>query len=165
MADGWISDFEGDKISARFGAGWMLSTDSIMGGKSKAELSLVDGGAEGSGRALLIKGEIVEAGSIRWAAAMFSPGKAPLTPANLSSKKALSFWARGEGKTFAVMVYAQSSGFIPKVAVFTVGPEWKEYVFPFEKFGLDGSDIMGLAVGASTTPGLFTLMIDNFRLK
>jgi len=165
FGDGLISDFEGEMISARFGAGWMVSTDSFMGGKSKAELSLVDGGAEGSGRALLIKGEIAEAGSIRWAAAMFSPGKAPMTPANLSSKKVLSFRAKGEGKTFAVMVYSQSAGFIPKVLAFQVGPEWKEYIFPFEKFGLEGTDIMGIAIGASTTPGAFTLTIDDVRLK
>jgi len=165
LGDGWVSDFEGEKVSARFGSGWMVSTDSFMGGKSKAELALVAGGAEGSKQALQIKGAIAEAGSIRWAAAMFSPGKAPMTPANLSSKKSLSFWAKGEGKTFAVMIYAQSLGFIPKVVAFTVGPEWKEYVFPFEKFGLAGHDIMGIAVGASTTPGDFTLYVDNVRLK
>ncbi|MHB8056186.1 MAG: CIA30 family protein [Candidatus Aminicenantales bacterium] len=165
LGDGWISDFEGDQISSRFGAGWMVSTDAFMGGKSTAEISLTDGGAEGSRKALLIKGAIAEAGSIRWAAAAFSPGKAPMTPANLSSKKALSFWAKGEGKMFAVTVYAQSLGFIPKVAVFEAGPEWKEYVFPFEKLGLEGYDIMAIALGATTTPGEFKLMIDNVRLK
>jgi imidazolonepropionase-like amidohydrolase len=165
LGDGLISDFEGDKISARFGAGWMPSTDSFMGGKSKAELLLTDGGAEGSRRALRIKGMIAEVGFIRWAAAMFSPGTAPMTPANLSSKKALSFWCKGEGKSFAVMVYAKRFGYIPKVMAFEVGPEWKEYVFPFEKFGLDGSDISGFAVGASMTPGPFDLTIDNVRLK
>ena len=80
LGDGLISDFEGEKITARFGAGWMLSTDSFMGGKSKAELLLTDGGAEGSRRALRIKGTIAEGGSIRWAAAMFSPGTTPMTP-------------------------------------------------------------------------------------
>lgn len=165
LGEGLISDFEGEKISARFGAGWMLSTDSFVGGKSKAELLLADGGAEGSRRALRIRGTIAEAGSIRWAAAMFSPGPAPMAPANLSSKKALSFWAKGEGKTFAVMVYAKRLGYVPKVMAFDAGPEWKEYVFPFEKFGLDGSDIFGFAVGASMTPGEFDLAIDNVRLK
>lgn len=165
LGDGLISDFEGEKISARFGAGWMLSTDSFMGGRSKAELLLADGGAEGSRRALRIKGTIAEAGSIRWAAAMFSPGTAPMAPANLSSKKALSFWAKGEGKAFAVMVYAKRLGYAPKVMAFEAGPEWKEYVFPFERFGLDGSDISGFAVGASMSPGEFDLTIDNVRLR
>ncbi|HQF99009.1 MAG TPA: hypothetical protein PLX98_11490, partial [Candidatus Aminicenantes bacterium] len=79
--------------------------------------------------------------------------------------KALSFRARGEGKTFAVMVYAQSFGFIPKVAIFPAGLEWKEIVLPFEKFGLEGFDIMGIAIGATATPGPFWLEIDDVRLK
>lgn len=165
LGDGLISDFEDGAVSARFGSGWTASTDSLMGGKSRAELSTVDGGAEGSARALKIEGEISETGSIRWASALFSPGRAPFTPANLSSKKALSFWARGEGKTFAVMIYAQSSGFIPKIAFFPAGPEWKEVVLPFEKIGLEGFDILGIAIGATTAPGPFWLEIDDVRLK
>ncbi len=165
LGDGLISDFEDGAVSARFGAGWTASTDSLMGGKSRVELSPVDGGAEGGSRALKIRGEISETGPIRWASALFSPGRAPFTPANLSSKKALSFRARGEGKTFAVMVYAQSFGFIPKVAIFPAGLEWKEIVLPFEKFGLEGFDIMGIAIGATATPGPFWLEIDDVRLK
>jgi len=165
LGDGWISDFEGDRISARFGAGWMVSTDSFMGGTSKAEILLTAGGAEGSRQAMMIKGTIAETGSIRWAAAMFSPGATPMAPANLSSKKALSFWAKGVGKSFAVMVYAKSFGFIPRVSVFEAGPEWKEYVFPFEQLGLAGFDIMAIAIGAATTPGDFSLEIDNVRLQ
>jgi imidazolonepropionase-like amidohydrolase len=165
LGEGLISDFEGDKISSRFGAGWMVSTDSFMGGTSKAELLPTSGGVGGGRQALMIKGTISEAGSIRWAAAMFSPGAAFMAPANLSSKKSLSFWGRGSGKTFAVMIYAKSLGFIPKVLVFEAGPEWKEFVFPFEEFGLDGSDITGIAVGAATTPGEFSLEIDDVRLK
>jgi hypothetical protein len=41
----------------------------------------------------------------------------------------------------------------------------KEYSFPFEKIGRDGSDISGLAVGASMTPGEFDLKADNVRLR
>jgi hypothetical protein len=41
----------------------------------------------------------------------------------------------------------------------------KEYSFPFDKIGRDGSDISGLAVGASMTPGEFDLKADNVRLR
>jgi hypothetical protein len=34
---GLISDFEGDEIKAESGAGWAVSTDTMMGGKSKAQ--------------------------------------------------------------------------------------------------------------------------------
>ena len=165
LGEGLISDFEGDTITANFGSGWMVSTDSFMGGKSKAEMSLADDGAEGSRRSLLIKGTIAEAGTIRWAGAMFSPGTSVMVPTNLSSKKGLSFWAKGQGQAFAVMLYSQSSGFIPRVQTFKAGPEWKAYEFPFERFGLEGYDIMAIFIGASNTPGDFSLYVDNVKLK
>lgn len=165
LGAGLISDFEGDKVSTNFGVGWMVSTDSYMGGKSKAEIALIYDGAEGSKKSLLVKGTIAEAGTIRWAGALFSPGAAVMQPANLSSKKSLSFWAKGNGKSFAVMIFAQSFGFIPRVQAFEAGPEWTEYDFPFEKFGSDGHDIMGIFIGASNNSGEFMLQIDNVRLK
>lgn len=115
LGEGLISDFEGDKIASNFGKGWMVSTDSFMGGKSKADMSLTGEGAEGSYGSLRIAGMVAEAGSIRWAGAMFSPGSAVMAPDNLASKKALGFWARGTGRFFAVMVYSQGLGYIPGV--------------------------------------------------
>jgi imidazolonepropionase-like amidohydrolase len=50
--NGLVSDFDGDKIQSAFGSGWMVSTDSLMGGKSKASLKLVPGGVEGTKGAL-----------------------------------------------------------------------------------------------------------------
>jgi hypothetical protein len=165
LGEGLISDFEGDKIASNFGQGWMVSTDSFMGGKSKAELTLADEGAEGSHGSLRIAGTVAQAGSIRWAGAMFSPGPAVMAPANLSTKKALGFWAKGSGRSFAVMVYSQSLGYIPRVQTFEVGPDWKEFVFPFDKLGLEGFDIMAIFIGASNVPGDFWLQVDNVRLR
>ena len=162
---GWVSDFEGDKIAANFGAGWMESTDAMMGGKSKAALKLAQGGAEGSRGALQITGEIIEGSQFRWAGAFFAPGKPPMTPVNLSSKKAIGFSAKGDARTYAVEVFAQSLGYIPAIRFLTVGPQWQEFEFPFADFKLDGSDITGIFIGASGDPGAFTLTIDNVRLK
>ncbi len=165
LGDGTISDFESGKIAANFGAGWVLSTDAIRGGKSKAELSVVDGGAEGSSKALLIKGVVADVGPAKWAGAMFLPGPTMMAPANLSSKKAVSFWAKGNGKSFSVMLFAQSSGFMPMTQRLTLGPEWKEYVFPFVDFGTDAHDLMGILICASDEPGEFAFQIDNVRLR
>jgi hypothetical protein len=162
---GWISDFEGEKIEARFGAGWMLSTDTMMGGKSTAEYKLTEGGAESSRKSLFISGKIEEGAAFRWAGAMFMPGKMPMTPANLSFKKGLSFQAKRQGKNFAVLVFTRSLGFIPAVQTFSVRPEWAEYVFPWEKFKLEGYDITGIFIGAYQEHGDFSLQIENVRLK
>jgi hypothetical protein len=162
---GWISDFEEEEITANFGAGWSVSTDEMMGGKSTSQYQLVKGGAQGSQGALLITGHLVKGSQYQWAGALFSPGEGMMIPSNLSFKKSISFWAKGDGKTYVVMVFAQSLGFTPAFETFVAGSDWKEYTFPFEKFGVDGSDIMGIFIGASTDLGEFSFFIDNVRLK
>ncbi len=162
---GWISDFEGDNIASNFGAGWSVSTDTMMGGKSTSQYQLVKEGAQGSQGALLITGNLVQGSQYQWAGALFSPGEGMMMPANLAFKKSISLWAKGDGKTYVVMVFAQSLGFTPVFETFVAGSDWKEYTFPFEKFGVDGSDIMGIFIGASTDLGGFSLFIDNVRLK
>jgi imidazolonepropionase-like amidohydrolase len=161
---GLISDFDSsDTPKAAFGAGWMVSTDSIRGGKSTAQMKVVPGGAESSKSALQIDGTIVE-NSVAWAGAMFFPGTAPMAPANLSSKKTITFWAKGDGKTYNLMVYLQSNGYIPKSQTFTAGPEWKKITIPFSSLETDGHDVMGIFFGAWVQPGAFSLVIDNVRL-
>jgi len=85
-----------------------------------------------------ITGNIVVASAVRWAGVMFSPGPKLMNPANLSSKRSISFWAKGEGKTYSIMIFAQILGFTPALQTFVAGPEWKEYEFTFEKFGHRG---------------------------
>ena len=162
---GWISDFEGKKISSNFGAGWSISTDSMMGGKSYAEYRWENEGSLGSRGSLLITGMVDKESSTPWAGAFFSPGPYMMSPANLSFKKSISFWAKGDEKTFSVMIFAQSLGFIPAMKTFTTGMKWKEYVFPFKDFNIEGHDIMGIFIGSSTEAGKFLLQIDNVRLK
>lgn len=162
---GLISDFEGDEIKAEFGAGWTVSTDTMMGGKSKAQYRLAQEGAQGSKGSLLISGDLVAGAQYQWAGAMFSPGAGMMSPANLSFKRSISFWAKGDGKTYSIMIFAQSLGYTPATLTFIAGPEWKEFVFPFDKFSIDGSDVMGIFIGASRGEGEFTLSIDSVRLK
>jgi imidazolonepropionase-like amidohydrolase len=162
---GWISDFEGDKIAANFGAGWVISTDAIMAGKSTAQYKLAEGGAEGSRQSLLISGTIKEGAAFRWAGAMFVPGKTFVDPANLSFAKTLRFYARGQGAGFAVLLFSRNAGFIPAVRAFEAGPEWKEHVFSWGDFGVEGYDITGIFIGAYQKTGDFSLQVDNVRLK
>ncbi len=162
---GWISDFEAEAISANFGAGWSVSTDTMMGGKSTAEFHRVTGGAQGSTGAMMITGNIVAGIPSSWAGAFFSPGLAMMTPANLSAKKTVSFWAKGDGKTYYIMIFAQSLGYMPAIQTFAVGSEWKQYTFPFEQFNTDAHDLTGLFLGGGLTPGDFTFYIDDIRFE
>ena len=68
-----VSDFEGEKVSATFGAGWTSSTDAIMGGSSTSRLVIAPNGADGSKSCLEVSGKI-RAQQPAFAGAMFSPG-------------------------------------------------------------------------------------------
>ena len=152
---GLIADFEGERAATKtaFGAGWMVSTDAMMGGKSKAAMTVVEGGAEHSKHALKINGTIAGTSAQRWAGVFFSPGATPMSPANLSGKSGLSFWARGDGKTATVMVFSQARGFIPVIKTFVPGKEWKQFRFAWKDFdGLDGTQTLGLFFGGGTDP-------------
>jgi len=164
---GWISDFEQESApQAKFGAGWMVSTDKMAGGKSEAKLEIVPGGPEGSKHALRVAGEVTAAFAYPWSGAMFSPGAAPMSPANLSARKAIQFWAKGDGQTYQVMVFSQRLGYRPATQNFVAGPEWKQFTLTFASFGdLDGSDIMAIVWCAGPKTGTFAFELDNVRLE
>lgn len=162
---GLISDFEGESIEAKFGAGWMISTDAFMGGKSKAEMKLVPGGAQGSPKSLQVTGTVVPGSALNWSGVMFMPGPTMMAPTDLSARKSISFWAKGDGKRYVCMIFAQSLGWTPAGQEFTADPEWREYSFTFESFRLKGNDVMGIFIGASGEAGDFGLQIDDVRLK
>lgn len=100
---GAVSTFDEDKVSANYGS-WMVSTDAMSGGKSTAAMQVVQSGANGSKAALQVTGEIVPGAQFTWAGVMFSPGSAPMEPTNLSGKKGISFWTKGDGKTYTFVV-------------------------------------------------------------
>jgi hypothetical protein len=163
---GLVSDFENGKVSARFGAGWQVSTDSLRGGKSKASYKVVEKGAQNSKGALLIEGDVDAGLPYAWAGAMFFPGPAPMTPADLSSKKEISFWAKADGRTYSVMLFASSRGFAPIIQTFVPESEWKEFTFKMSSFdNYDGHDLAGLFIGAGLPAGKFALEIDDVRLR
>jgi hypothetical protein len=89
-----------------------------------------------------------------------------MTPANLSAKKTVSFWVRGDGKPYTVMIFTQSRGFQPSFKQFVATPEWTQQRFNLSSFdGCDGSDIMGLFFGGGGQVGPFEFQIDDVRFE
>src|SRR5262245_8962770 len=165
-ATGDVSDFEDGQVTAHFGAGWMMSLDKQAGGKSSGAYEVVDGGANASKKSLSITGTISDAVPYAWAGAMFSPGAQVFQPTDLSSKKEIRFWAKGDGKTYRLMVFAQSKGMMPLTQEFVAGAEWKEYTIPFSAFGgSDGHDVMAILFVGGPQPGDFKFQIDDVRLR
>lgn len=165
LETGLISDFE-DGASAKFGTGWMLSTDSIAGGKSTGEMKVVDGGANSGKHAIDISGQIDGTLPYAWAGVMWSPGSQPFAAMNLSSKKAISFFAKGDGQTYRVLVFTAAGGYMPAQQTFTAGPDWKRTTFPFSAFnGTDGHDITAILFVGGPAPGKFDFQIDDVSLE
>src|SRR5690606_19916775 len=132
----------------------------MAGGASTGTMEVVDGGANGSTKSLRIAGTVSPAVQYGWAGAMWSPGFAPMQPADLSSKKEIVFFARGEDATYRVLVFAESSGMTPLMHEFTAGAEWQEIVVPWTALGTDGKGVMAIMILGGPEPGEFTMQID-----
>jgi imidazolonepropionase-like amidohydrolase len=162
---GLVSNFDDGKLSSFFGCGWQVSTDQMLGGKSSAEMKVVEGGAEASPYALQVKGNIAPGAMYKWAGAMFFPGSRPMVPVDLSRFKQIVFWARGEGRDYRIMLYAERFGYIPLQKDFFAGAEWKQYIFPLNDFSrFDGRGLMGVLF-TGIEEGDFTLLIDNIEFR
>jgi imidazolonepropionase-like amidohydrolase len=160
-----LSDFESGAPAASFGTNWTESADNIAGGKSTGSLSVVEGGAANTAKSLSVSGTIDGSLPYAWYGAMWSPSDVPMRPADLSSKKALHFSAKGDGKTVRVMVFAQSKGRIPLMQSFVAGPEWEEHTMTWNDFGTDGSDIMAVIFAGGPAAGAFQFQVDEVRVE
>ena len=87
-----------------------------------------------------------------------------MAPANLSSKTAIRFRAKGDGKTYQVVLFSAASGGAPARRNFPAGADWSEHRFPLKDFdGADGTGLMGVFVGGGDAVGPFELLIDDVR--
>jgi beta-glucosidase len=162
---GIVSTFDDMKVSANYGS-WMVATDAEMGGKSIASIQVVEGGANQSKGALRVTGEVVPGGGYAWSGVLFAPGSSPMEAVNLSRKKTISFWAKGDGQNYTVALLTESSaGGIPAMQPFVAGPEWKQYSFAMSAFQTDGADIRGLLFARALVPGKFDFELDQLEIK
>ncbi len=160
-----VSNFDDLKVSANYGA-WMATSDAEAGGKSHAAFQVVEGGADGSKGALKVTGEIVPGAPFTWAGVLYYPGTSPEDAVNLSTKKTLSFWAKGDGKHYAVAVQTEATaGQMPGIQPFEAGADWKQFSFPFSEFHTDGHDVLGIAFAHAQEPGKFEFEIDEVKIQ
>ena len=163
---GLIGDFADGTPSTQFGSGWTVSTDRTAGGKSTAEMKVVDGGANGHKHSLEISGTVDGGLSYAWSGVMFFPGTHPFVPVNLSSKKNISFFVKGDGQTYRVLLFTGSGGRTPAQQTFVAGSDWKKIGLPYSAFnGTDGHDISAILLVAGPAAGQFAFQIDEIRLE
>jgi hypothetical protein len=162
LVGGVVSDFE-KGLTAALGT-WMPSPDSFAGGTSTGDVTVVDGGVNG-GHALSVAGTITATVPHAWYGAMWSPGATMMAPADLSAKPGFAFQARGDGKTYRVMVFSQGKGMMPLVRTFVAGPEWRQVQLAWSDFGITGNDVIGIVFAGGPQPGQFAFLIDDLRLR
>ena len=162
---GVVSNFDDLKITANFGS-WTLMTDSTMGnGKSTATMDAVAGGANGTKGALRVAGENVKGAGFMFGGAVYSPGPGMMQGADLSDKKNISFWAKGDGKTCRLLIFTDTKAGNPTFRTFVATPEWKQYTFSFESLMTDGHDLSAVAFLSPPGEGKFEFFIDEVEIK
>jgi imidazolonepropionase-like amidohydrolase len=157
VGDGTISTFDSGDTKTAFGSGWTASDDSMMGGKSKATIEVVD-------NTLRVHSDIQPGFAFPWAGAMFIAGAQPMKPVDVSAKKNISFRARGD-VDLVVMVFAESLGRIPASKLVRAGADWTEITLPWTDFGVDGKDLIGILIGGAQKNGKVEFQIDDVKLK
>jgi beta-glucosidase len=162
-----VSNFDEGKIAAAYGS-WIGASDAMQGGKSTSMIDVAQPGAANTKGALQVTGEVMAGGQFPFGGALYSPGTAPMQPVNLSKKHTISFWAKGDGKPYTILVLTEArsgQNGPPAMQTFSAGPEWKQYTFPFSAFETDGSDLMGVGFIRMQQPGKFQFEIDEFEIK
>jgi ABC-2 type transport system permease protein len=161
-----IANFDSGSDKAAYGNGLFATGDERQGGNSTAAQRVVDGGAAGSARALEVTGDLRPGAQYPFAGTFFFPEGEPMQGLmDYSGKKTLSFWARGDGRRFTLMVFSGATqGGIPLMYGFKTGPDWQKYELELAKFGAaDFKRVRGIAFGALNEMGPFRFQIDDVR--
>jgi imidazolonepropionase-like amidohydrolase len=161
-----VSDFDGDAIGASFGS-WQPTTDQMAGGQSQVQHALIAGGANGSRGALRVAGEVKPGFGFPWSGVIFFPAQQPMQPADLSARSELVFHARGDGRTYNVLLFSgQAAQGVPSMQSFVAGAQWREIRVPLSGFaGADTRLVRGIAFTAGQPHGTFEFRIDGVELK
>ena len=155
-----IADFE-NGVRANFGFGWQVTSDQFQGGSSTARLS-----AENA--VLRVEGEVAAGLAFSWAGAIYFPSAQPMQPVDFSDRDTLRFRARGDGRTYHVMLFGADAGAsAPPSVPFTTSAQWSEIEIPLARFPTATPGLIaGLAFVAQAPPlGSFLFEIDDVEIR
>jgi ABC-2 type transport system permease protein len=166
-----IADFDKGSASASYGLGFDSRDDKDRGGDSSISQKVVAGGAQHSAGALEVTGEVGTALQYPYVGTSFVPNGTPGTEwskqgyMDYSRKHTLSFFARGDGQIYTVLVMGPAVDGIPPMYQFTTGADWMEVRVPLANLaGLDLKRVKLVSIG-TTTPGPFRFQIDGVRIE
>src|SRR5579862_3847600 len=145
----------------RFGRGWWPWSDVQFGGNSKVKVSVTEGGPDHADKTMSISGDVGSKIARPFAGVMFFPVGWGFSPVNYSGVKDLTFWVKGDGRSYWMSMFTQGGGPKPAPISFVAGKNWEAHTIPLSAFGTDGHDITGVFIGGDT--GVFQLAISDFR--
>lgn len=159
-----VSNFDDGTAAVSQGVGWSVSTDATMGGRSTAEMKVVEGGADGSESALNVAGDC-KVSAQAYAGVMYMAGDAAMQATDLGAYEGVAFWVRAEKPvSLNLLMFTKSGGFQPAIKPLQVTAEWKKVSVKFSELnGSDGSDVVGIWFG-SNLEGKFQFTLDNVEL-
>jgi imidazolonepropionase-like amidohydrolase len=134
----------------RLGAGWRPLASS----GSNVQIAATSGGPNHARVTVALTGEVKpDGGDFLYAGAEYLPALGyRMANGDLSGVPQISFWTRGDGKTYTITLFPADG--TPTTKYFTAGKDWSRIVFPFSAFGTDGRNIASVRI-ASSIPGPF----------
>ena len=159
-----------DRVTKCYG-GFTAVDDKGRGGDSTVSQKLVDGGAGPSRAALEVSGEVGTAIQYPFVGTSFLPNGKPQVEfldqgfMDYSSRHSLRFDARGDGRSYMVVIMGPRIDAIPAMYGFVAGPEWHEVRVPLQELGgVDLKRVKVISIG-SMSPGQFRFQIDGVRIE
>lgn len=157
LAPGPLGEFEDDD-----GDGWQVRADRVRGGRSAAELLLIDRSKK-EGGALQVAGRI--AAGPAWAGAIRFLAAEPPAPVDLAQVESLHFAARGDGGTYRVLLFTLRGGPVPvELATFATGARWTEHTVSLAGRA-DRGEVVAVLFSGGPAPGDFRFELDDVALR
>jgi hypothetical protein len=139
----------------QFGAGWMP----LPASGSSVRISTITGGPNHARATMIISGEAKsEKMSTSVGAEYFPSLSYPMANEDVSGRPQVSFWTRGDGKTYRIALLQR--GRTPSTRSFVASKEWTQIVIPFSDFGNDGSRVALVQISSSTRGPLHIELAD-----
>ncbi len=163
---GMLSDFEGpaaDVVETR----WQVTTDSMLGGQSSAEIEQHSDTQQQANQYLHISGEVKTGSMFPWAGVSTFVSDQPMAPADAGSIQHLRFRARGMPGEYQLMVFSGSqNNAMPAIQPITLSTDWQQYEFELAAIaGVDLSLLRGFAWTAGNGHSRFEFDLDDVELQ
>jgi membrane-associated protease RseP (regulator of RpoE activity) len=108
-----------------------------------------------------INGDVGSKIAMPFAGVMFFPVGWGFSPVNYFGVKDLTFWVKGDGRSYWISMFTQGGGPKPAPISFVAGKNWEAHTIQLSAFGTDGHDITGVFIGGDS--GVYQLAISRFR--